>query len=105
MNRGWSTKQINKLMMMSEAYQMASAFDDAADTKNDLENRYLWRFRSQRLDAEVVRDSMLAVGGNIKLAVGGEANFPDIPEDNLRGPYPRQRGNTPERPPAWASPV
>ena len=46
MNRGWSIKQINRLMMTSEAYQMASAFDDAADAKNDPENRYLWRFRA-----------------------------------------------------------
>ena len=90
MNRGWSSKQLNKLMMMSDAYQMASAFDDAADTKNDLENRYLWRFRPQRLDAEIVRDSMLAVGGNINLAMGGEPIFPYIPEDILLGQY---RGN------------
>jgi hypothetical protein len=101
MNRGWSSKQINKLMMMSEAYQMASVFDAAADSKNDLENRYLWRFRPQRLDAEVVRDSMLAVGGNINLAMGGEPIFPYIPEDILVGQYRGKWENTPEGPAAW----
>ena len=35
--------------------------------RSDPENRYLWRFRPQRLDAEIVRDTMLAVGGNINL--------------------------------------
>ena len=101
MNRGWSTKQINKLMMMSEAYQMASVFEDAASSKNDIENRYLWRFRPQRLDAEIVRDNMLAVGGNINLAVGGEPVFPYIPEDILLGQYRGKWENTPEGPAAW----
>ena len=101
MNRGWSSKQITKLMMMSEAYQMASAFDNAEDVKNDVENRYLWRYRPQRLDAEIVRDSMLAVGGNINLAVGGEPIFPNIPEDILAGQYRGKWENTPEGPRAW----
>jgi hypothetical protein len=101
MNRGWSTKQINKLMMMSEAYQMASVFEDADSVKNDVENRYLWRFRPQRLDAEIVRDNMLAVGGNINLSVGGEPVFPYIPEDILLGQYRGKWENTPEGPAAW----
>ncbi len=101
MNRGWSTKQITKLMMMSEAYQMASAFDDDAGAKNDPENRYLWRFRPQRLDAEIVRDSMLAVGGNINLAIGGEPIFPYIPEDILASQYRGKWENTPDGPAAW----
>ncbi|MCM3880460.1 MAG: PSD1 and planctomycete cytochrome C domain-containing protein [Vicinamibacterales bacterium] len=101
MNRGWSTKQINKLMMMSEAYQMASVFNDETNTKNDLENNYLWRYRPQRLDAEIVRDSMLAVGGNINLTVGGEPIFPNIPEDILQGQYRGKWDNTPEGPAAW----
>ncbi len=98
MNRGWSIKQINKLMMMSEAYQMASEFDDAGNAKIDLENRYLWRFRPQRLEAEIVRDSMLVAGGNINLAVGGEPIFPFIPPDILVGQYPRQVGEHAGRP-------
>jgi hypothetical protein len=71
MDRGWRIKQINKLMMMSEAYQMASSFDHPANADADPANRYLWRFRPQRLDAEIVRDTMLAAGGNINLEMGG----------------------------------
>src|SRR5256885_5836107 len=78
---GWTLKRINKLMMMSEAYRMASSFTDENDIKNDSDNLFLWRFRPQRLDAEIVRDSMLAVGGNINLEIGGEPIFPYIPKD------------------------
>ena len=101
MNRGWSIKQINKLMMMSEAYQMTAEFDDAGNASADLENRYLWRFRPQRLEAEIVRDSMLVAGGNINLAVGGEPIFPFIPPDILAGQYRGKWVNTPEGPAAW----
>jgi hypothetical protein len=100
-NRGWSMKQITKLMMMSDAYQMASAFNDATDSTNDPENLYLWRFRPQRLDAEIVRDSMLAAGGNINLEIGGEPIFPYIPKDVLASQYRGKWVNTPEGPAAW----
>ena len=101
MANGWSLKRINKLIMMSSAYQMASAFDDAAGAKADPENAYLWRFRPQRLDAEIVRDCMLAAGGNINLAVGGEPIFPYISKDILAGQYRGKWTNTPDGPAAW----
>jgi hypothetical protein len=101
MNRGWSIKQINKLMMMSEAYQMASVFEHPGNATIDPENRYLWRFKPQRLDAEIVRDSMLVAGGNINLAVGGEPIFPFIPADILTGQFRGKWVNTPEGPQAW----
>ena len=101
MNGGWSLKRATKLMMMSEAYQMASAFDDARNEKNDPENLYVWRFRPQRLDAEIVRDNMLAVGGNINLDIGGEPIFPYIPKDILVSQYRGKWVNTPDGPAAW----
>ena len=87
--------------MMSEAYQMASAFNDAADMTSDPENRYLWRFRPQRLEAEIVRDNMLAVGGNINLEVGGEPIFPYLPKEILASQYRGKWINTPDGPAAW----
>jgi hypothetical protein len=86
---------------MSAAYQMASSFENAADAANDPDNRYLWRFRPQRLEAEIVRDVMLAVGGNINLTMGGEPVFPFIPPDILVGQFRGKWENTPEGPPAW----
>ncbi len=101
LTKDWSLKRITKLMMMSDAYQMASAFNDPSDATNDPENRYLWRFRPQRLEAEIVRDNILAVGGNINLDVGGEPIFPFIAKDVLAGQYRGKWINTPEGPAAW----
>ena len=101
MKRGWSIKQINKLMMMSDAYQMASSFERAANSANDPDNRDLWRFRPQRLEAEIVRDSMLAVGGNLNRAIGGEPIFPFIPKDILAGQFRGKWETTPEGPASW----
>jgi hypothetical protein len=101
MNGGWKLKRINKLIMMSDAYQMASAFSDDEDTSRDPENLYLWRFRPQRLDAEIVRDTMLAAGGNINLEMGGEPIFPFISKDILAGQYRGKWINTPDGPAAW----
>ena len=85
MNRGpgvpWSIKKMHRLIMTSEAYRMASAFEDASDREKDPQNEFLWRFRAQRLDAEVVRDSVLAVSGGINLAIGGPPVFPPLPKE------------------------
>src|SRR5688572_5397173 len=73
MNRGWSIKQLHRLIMTSEAYQMASVFDHGGNLTKDPQNQLLWRFRPQRLDAEIIRDNMLAVSGGINLTIGGPA--------------------------------
>jgi hypothetical protein len=101
MTNGWRLKRINKLIMMSSAYQMVSAFDEGGDAKADPDNLYVWRFRPQRLDAEIVRDSLLVVGGNINLEIGGEPIFPYLPKDVLASQYRGKWVNTPEGPPAW----
>ena len=85
MDRGWSVKQMHRLMMTSAAYQMASSFENAEDGRIDSENRYLWRFRIQRLDAEIVRDSVLAASGGINLAEGGPSVFPHLSAEFLKG--------------------
>ena len=84
MNRGWSIKQMHRLMMTSEAYQMSSQYEDAGDAEKDPDNQYLWRFRIQRLDAEIVRDAMMAASGALDLTMGGPPVFPHIPGEILR---------------------
>ena len=69
--QGWSIKQMHRLMLLSSTYQMSSTFDVQANTK-DPENRLWWRFNRRRLDAEEVRDALLAVGGNIDLQMYGQ---------------------------------
>jgi hypothetical protein len=72
---GWQMKKLHRLIMLSRAYQTASGFD-ARNAARDAKNAYLWKFNRRRLDAEEVRDSLLAVSGNLDPAPGGEHPFP-----------------------------
>lgn len=83
MTRGWSLKQLHRMMMTSDAYQMVSAFDHGGNLKADVDNHFLWRFRPQRLDAETIRDNILATSGGIDLTIGGPPIFPHVPDDIL----------------------
>jgi hypothetical protein len=77
--RGFSMKQMHRLMVTSETYQLASAADAtaaAAAIKADPSNSFLWRFRLQRLEAEPVWDSILTASGELDLAVGGPSFDP-----------------------------
>ena len=62
---------------------MASAVDNDTNLSADVDNQWLWRYRGQRLEAEVVRDAIMTVSGGIDLTVGGEPIFPYIPQDIL----------------------
>lgn len=69
---------MHRLIMTSEAYQMASQFDDESNLAKDPENRLNWRFSLQRLDAEVLRDSILAVSGALNQEMFGKPVFPKL---------------------------
>ena len=70
---GWSVKKMHRLILTSSAYQMASRSDDAeSGIAQDPENRLLWRFPIRRLEAEEVRDAILAISGRLDLAIGGK---------------------------------
>ncbi len=102
MNRGWSVKEMHRLIMTSEAYQMASAYDDDDNRANDLENHYLWRYRPQRLEAEAVRDVIMATSDGIDLSLGGEPVFPHVPEEILATAQAYGRwDNQPDGPEVW----
>lgn len=77
---GWSIKSMHRLMMSSEAYQMSSD-DIEANLKIDPENRYFWRMPRQRLQAEIIRDQILAVAGTLDRTLRGPAVFPYINPD------------------------
>jgi hypothetical protein len=66
MDEGWSVKKTIKRIMLSAAYQQSSGFDKAKH-QADPENDYLWRMSQRRLEAEAIRDSILAVGGKLDL--------------------------------------
>ncbi len=77
-DNGWSVKQMHRLMMTSKAYRQAATFDETAQAKDPF-NKLLWRFPPQRLEGEVIRDSMLAVAGKLNPHVGGPSVFPPLP--------------------------
>ena len=66
----WSIKELNRYILASHTYQMASRYDSASD-RIDPENRWYWRYQPQRLEAEVIRDTLLFTAGRLDLSIGG----------------------------------
>ena len=73
---GWHLKPLHKLIMLSAVYQQGSAFD-AAKSKLDPQNQFHWRHSPKRLEAEVIRDSMLAVSGELDRTQFGPGTLDD----------------------------
>ena len=83
---GWNIKSLHRKILTSAVWQQASTLDaiDERGLELDPANDLLWRMTPQRLDAEVIRDSMLAVSKNLNLQAGGPGFKPYIaPEANL----------------------
>ena len=59
---GWHLKPIHKLIMQSAVYQQSSAIDESK-VQADRDNALFWRWPVRRLEAEVIRDALLAAGG------------------------------------------
>lgn len=83
MEQGWSTKQIHREIVLSSAYRQQRSFNEA-NLKRDPENRLLWSWPRRRLEAEVIRDSILCATGELKLDVGGPSVPQEREEQNLR---------------------
>lgn len=69
---GWSIKKLNRLIVLSEAYGRSSTPPNPDWKEVDPDNRYLTFFPVKRLEAEAIRDSILAVSGRIDLEKGGK---------------------------------
>ena len=74
---GWSVKHMHRLMLMSEAYRMAS-LDIPENLEKDATNTYFWRQSRNRYEVEVIRDQIMAVAGTLNRTVGGPAVRPYI---------------------------
>ena len=70
--RGWSTKELVRDIVLSSTYQQSSA-ENSDGTEKDPDNDWLWRANRRRLDMEAMRDAMLAVSGRLDPAIGGRA--------------------------------
>jgi len=78
MAQGWRMKPMHRLLVTSRAYRVA-ATPDPADARIDPDNIFLWRMNSRRMEAELVRDNLLYIAGDLDPKMGG----PDI--DNALG--------------------
>ncbi len=89
---GWSLKKLHRRILLSATYrQTARRTPDAATAKVDPSNKYLWRFNPRRLDAEQVRDALLAASGELNLKAGGP---PEEGTSMRRSIYTRKKRNT-----------
>jgi hypothetical protein len=85
---GWSMKHIHRLIVTSNTYRLSSSSAAASPQTlaADPDNRWHWRANPMRMEAQVVRDSLLALAGELDLTMGG----PSIPvnqESNRRSLY------------------
>ncbi|MDX1944172.1 MAG: DUF1553 domain-containing protein [Pirellulaceae bacterium] len=89
---GQSLKQLHKRMVMSATYRQTSlipapptAGSDPA--RIDADNRYLWRANRRRLEAEAVRDAVLAISGNLDPTMGGPSFRDFVIEQPTHSPH------------------
>jgi hypothetical protein len=82
--RGWSLKSMHRLMLLSATYRQSTAVTPEA-RRIDPDNRLFSRSNRVRLEGEVIRDSLLAVGGRLNRAMGGPGVFPPVPAEAVQG--------------------
>jgi mono/diheme cytochrome c family protein len=79
---GWRLKPLHKLIMLSSTYQQSHEVDPE-NLQLDPANRYLWHYQTRRLDAELIRDSLLAIGGNLDASMFGPSILENTPRRSV----------------------
>ena len=79
--QNWSLKSLHRMILLSETYRQDNK-PRAEGMAVDSGNRWLWRFQPRRLESEAIRDSMLAVSGELDLRMGGPGFSAFEPNDN-----------------------
>ncbi len=82
---GWSIKAMHRLMLTSSAYRMSSLSDNAKAMTLDPGNTLVWRQRLRRLEAEALRDTVLATSGEIQYSMGGKGMYPLLSKEVIAG--------------------
>ena len=67
--QNWSLKAIHRLILTSSTYRQVS--NTSQGSRIDVENQLLWRQNPKRLEAEIIRDAVLATSGKLNLKAGG----------------------------------
>ena len=78
---GWSLKELHRYIMTSKAYRMSSRARQPAALKKDPSNQLFWRQEIRRMDAEVLRDSLLSYSGDLNLKSGGPSIYPELSQE------------------------
>jgi Protein of unknown function (DUF1553)/Protein of unknown function (DUF1549) len=82
---GWKMKAIHRMILLSSAYRQASASPiEKIATEKDAENALVWKFSIRRLEAEEIRDAMLAVSGRLNGKFGGPSVMQPIDQDLVK---------------------
>jgi hypothetical protein len=85
---GWSWKHLHRLILTSNTYRQASTSSQATRASEiDTDNRLLWRFRRRRLEAQEVRDTMLAVSGQLDERMGGPSIMLPVDQELIERLY------------------
>ena len=82
---GWKLKPLQRMILLSSTYRQAS--DSPLETlamEKDSENALLWKFSRRRLEAEEIRDSMLAISGRLNPKAGGPSVMVPIDQDLVK---------------------
>jgi hypothetical protein len=77
-SRGWSIKQLHRLILGSRTYQMSSRAADSKAEEVDPQNKLWHRMPLRRLEAETIRDSVLAVSGRLNPEMFGAGVMPHL---------------------------
>ncbi|MCA9448204.1 MAG: DUF1553 domain-containing protein, partial [Candidatus Omnitrophica bacterium] len=77
---GWSLKKMHKRILLSAVYQQDSTFDESK-LRVDPDNRLWWRREPLRVESDILRDSMLAVAGNLNRRMFGPGVKPRLHPD------------------------
>ena len=85
----WSMKHIHRLIVTSQVYRLSSssAGADDATLAADADNRFYWRMNPVRMEAQIVRDSLLSLAGEIDLSLGGPSIAIDDEASRRRSLY------------------
>ena len=81
-SNGWSLKALHKQIMLTAVYQQSHEVSES-NLKIDPTNRYLWHYQTRRLDAELIRDSLLTAGGNLDRSQFGPSILDDTPRRSV----------------------
>ena len=88
---GWSIKKLQRLILTSATWRQSSVPRDEA-LKVDAASRLLWRFPPRRLEAEGIRDSILAVSGNLDRTAGGPSFYlHEVDRENVYHYHPKEK--------------